>query len=702
MKAIDRPFWQIINGNTQFVIPVFQRDYSWTEDECAQLFNDVLRVGRGTGLQHFIGSLVYFATGDTSAGFTRWMLIDGQQRVTTLILLLVALRDHMRDTNWVGNGEDAATATRVESYYLKNTHESGNRRYKLILRRNDQESLVALLDGLAAHPSHATSRVTENYQWLRARVAELDEPQTLYNGITRLVVVDVTLDRAHDNPQLVFESLNSTGMDLSQADLIRNYLLMQIPEQDQTRLFEAYWYNIDQLFRGASKTFDAFIRDFMALRTKASKQARLEDIYREFRYELGSSLGSEATEVLLKEMLRQAEYYASFTRARTVSPKVDAALSSLKRLADVAAILITRLLDCHVHLKTLGEQELLEALGLLESYVLRRSVCGMQTRGYWQVFASIAYRLDQEKPLTSLKAQLHRLHAGSYRFPRNDEFRDELTKRDLYSMRNCQFVLERLENHGTKEPTSIAGLSVEHIMPQSENLPAEWKKMLGPEWKNVHQTWLHRLGNLTLTAYNSTYSNRPFEEKKSIAGGFSESAVRLNKYVREQERWTAVEIEARGESLADRALQVWPELTVSAETMKLAVRDDLTTKAAGQKVESVAMTPEARSLFDAIRPLLLAVDDGVIEVPAPKSVAYHAANGEFFLEVLPRKHRLIILLNLDAAEAEYQDEFLVDASEFKFIVNAQHDGGAFYQFSSTEQMDAVLQLGRQAHGFALQ
>lgn len=212
MQAVDRPFTQIINGVTQFVIPVFQRDYSWTETQCAELWRDILRIGEGDeDAQHFIGSVVYTPAGDSSAGFTRWLLIDGQQRITTLTLLLIALRDHLAETGWEG-GEGDPTADQIDAYFLKNLYERGRRKNKLVLRRHDQDALTAIIEGQPLSEG-ASERIRENFEYFREQLSTAD-PATVYRGIGRLIVVDVTLDPKSDDPQLIFESLNSTGVDL--------------------------------------------------------------------------------------------------------------------------------------------------------------------------------------------------------------------------------------------------------------------------------------------------------------------------------------------------------------------------------------------------------------------------------------------------------------------------------------------------------
>lgn len=628
MKAIDRPFTKIINGTMQFVIPVFQRDYSWTESQCEQLWSDILQVAEGDNTAgHFLGSVVYVATGDTSAGFTRWLLIDGQQRMTTLALLMTALRDHIRQSGWKGN-EDDPTAKKIDAYFLKNLEEEGNRHHKLVLRRHDQGTLQALLDDKEL-PEESSERIKENYEYFREQLDDAD-PAKVYKGIGRLVVVDVTLDRGADDPQLIFESLNSTGMDLSQSDLIRNFILMRLPEKEQTQLYETYWSKIENLFRSAESTFDAFVRDYLALKTQASKQEKAKEIYQAFRRNFKQLVqDAGGLEEFLADMFRFAKYHAAFSIGTTLFPFATGDLKGLRRLVDVPSTLVMRLFDCHERVGTLPEAEFQDAIRLIESYVFRRAICGEQTRGYWQIFANLAYRIDEERPLESLKVGLIR-QRDSYRFPANDEFERELQQRDLYGLRVCGYLLDRLENDGSKEPTDTSNYTIEHILPQNEKLPKQWQEMLGPDWKSIQETWLHRLGNLTLTGYNSTYSDRPFEKKKSVKGGFEESSVRLNKFVREQPQWTQAEIEQRGSDLARRSLDIWRELQVEQVSIDEARRSDLRELAAKRDVNKVQMSDPARGLFELLSPRIKELNGQVLELAEKKSVSYHAPG--FFLD----------------------------------------------------------------------
>ena len=696
MKAVDRPFTQIVNGTSQFVIPVFQRDYSWTEAQCEQLWNDVVDVAsRESSRGHFLGSVVYVPTGASSAGFTQWLLIDGQQRVTTLSLLLAALRDHIVDSGWSGD-EDGPTPKKIDAYFLKNIQEDGERQHKLVLRRHDHDTLRALVDSTEL-PKKPSERIVDNYEYFLENMKDAD-PAAIYRGIGKLVVVDVTLDRNSDDPQLIFESLNSTGVDLSESDLIRNFILMRLPEAQQTALYNNYWSKIEALFRGSEKTFDSYARDYLALKTQVSKQEKASQIYQSFRRNfdfLLEQLGG--LEPLLEEMLRFARYYAAFSLGVGAPKKLSLSLGRLRKLVDVPATLIMRLYECHDRLETLSQAELNSAVHLVESYVFRRAICGEQTRGYWQVFANLAYKLDPDSPLASLQVELARLR-DKYRYPSDAEFRNALLERDLYSLRVCMHLLEQLENYGSKEPTDVSTYSIEHVMPQNENLSKKWRDMLGPKWKDVQGEWLHRLGNLTLTGYNSTYSDRPFADKKSISGGFEESSVRLNKYIREQDEWTQTQMKERGTLLAKRAVSVWPALKVDQSLVAAAEQQEMAERAARRSVDDVEMSTVARSLFDELRKHILAMGGHVLELAEAKTVSYHGP--DFFIEVLPRKRRLVLLLPLEFNEIDDAHGIASDATEWKFFFYAKYEGGVSVRIDEKKQIEQALPIIKQAFNFA--
>lgn len=690
MQAISQGLSRLIDGRVQYVIPVFQRDYSWTEEQCAQLWQDVVAIASAPPqARHFVGSIVYTSTHDTGAALPRWLLIDGQQRLTTVMLIVAALRDHLSET---GYHDTYLTSSTLDTQFLRNAELPPANRPKLVLRRHDHATLHALLDGTEL-PKQASERICENYEYFKSCVPDVD-PKTLYAGINRLEVVDVTL-QSQDDPQSIFESLNSTGLDLSPSDLIRNFILMRLSEPEQTRLYEQIWYKIEVLFRGHEDRSDTFARDYVALKTQATKQGRADEIYHTFRRSFGSFCEEAGgLEEALLELQRYAEYYAAFNLGRgNPDSKLVLPLRQLRRLIDVPAILVMRLFDCHGRVGTLPVPDFVEALTLLESYVFRRAICGLQTRGYWSVFASMAHQIDEKRPLESLKVGLAR-QSDNYRFPHDGEFRPHLERQDVYGKRVCRILLERLENHDTKEPTDTGKYSIEHIMPQNERLPLAWRKMLGPGWKEIREEWLHRLGNLTLTAYNSEYSDRPFEEKKTIQGGFEDSAVRLNKFVRTQDVWTAVEMRTRGAELSERALKIWSRLEVSPALLEEAEHADLLRRAELGSVENVKMDQHARGLFNELSVQIKEMEPAVVELAEGRSISYHA--GGFFVEVLPRRHSLLLRLAPDVNEIDDPNGIAQDATQRKFLVGSKYDGGVAASVRVGTDVRRVIPLVRQA------
>ena len=428
-----------------------------------------------------MGSIVYVGA-DLSSAFQSWLLIDGQQRLTTLTVVMIALRDHIRATGWSGS-DDGPTAARVDAYYLKNVHESGHRQYKLILRRRDNATLQALIGG--KKPSELgtgySELLVEAYELFRSALQEPGcDPEHVYRGIARLNVVDVTLDRGVDNPQLVFESMNSTGVDLRQSDLVRNYLLMGLDESEQTRLYDEYWSKIETVFRTSGNAFDGFLRDYMALAQRLTQQVRLDRIYDEFK-SFRNRYSERPLEDLLVDMARVARSYASFLGIAPMQrPWLADAMSHMRSLNTTQGLLVMRLYDSHEK-DLLSRDEFVRAVELIESYLLRRAVLGLQTRAYWSIFARIAHDLNHESVFESLQVALARLR-GNNRFPGDEEFRRGLHEHDLYGLRVCKHILDRLENAGYQEPSPVYNYSIEHIMPQEITDAPEWQEMLGESW----------------------------------------------------------------------------------------------------------------------------------------------------------------------------------------------------------------------------
>ncbi len=687
MEANKRRYTEIIGNTVQFVIPVFQRDYSWMEEQCDQLWDDIERTSQMDGdKEHFFGAVVYISTVGQSAAFTRWLLIDGQQRMTTVSLLAAAMRDHIRDlpSSKATKGE----ADKIEHDFLINTFERDDQKHKLVLRARDEAILRAIVDG--ERPVGGSTTLMQNYEFFRAKLQDADI-DVILAGVSRLAVVDVRLDRGKDDPQQIFESLNSTGIDLTQADLVRNYMLMGLEQQKQESLYAEYWRKIEQKYGSGRIELDNFLGDFVALETLAQKQIRARHVYSSFRVEFDEHKND--AEKLLKRMLKFARYHAAFVMDTGEFPVVADRLRRLKAQATTTpAILIMRLLQAF-ELKYITAEDLVEALELVESYLVRRSICRQPTRSYWTHFSKLAYALKKTDVLGYLKVNLHWLSDGNYAFPTNQQFKRALQQDDLYNRPICRFLLEELENSKSKERSDTSLLTIEHIMPQNERLSKAWQQMLGDNWEDVQAEWLHRLGNLTLTGYNEKYSDKPFQFKRKTKNGFEHSSLRLNRYVAQQKEWTQTQMRERAKKLSKWALDIWPSLSVSEEL--LADAEESRLRDEGGDVDDIRgrMDDEAMELFDTFQSQMSMKD--VNEVAWPRSVSYHN-RATFFCEVIPRSRHLLFLLDLDVDECVECDLDVRDAADLKYIKNARYDGSCYFSVATQDDVAACIPLVRQA------
>jgi uncharacterized protein with ParB-like and HNH nuclease domain/predicted transport protein len=695
MNAQDLPVTELLNGARQFIVPIFQRDYSWGTKQCQQLWEDIIRVGIDEAAQsHFIGSVVYIAAEENNAAITRWLLIDGQQRLTTIILLLTALRDRMREVDYEGdNVDDTLTPIEIEDYYLINRHGRNERRYKLHLRRSDQETIATYLDARDL-PNNVSSAIQVNYDFLKNLVDAADL-KVVFSGIAKLVIVDVCLTRGQDDPQMIFESLNSTGLDLTQADLIRNFVLMRLDEQEQTELYENFWQPLEVSFGQRYRTdFDKFIKDFLTLQIRPSTPLRSNETYRDFQQFYVESCRANDVQSILEKLKRYGKFYVAFNLLQETNPRLKLAFSRFRNLIEVASPLVMTLYECYEVNRTLIVSEFVEAIELLESYVFRRAVCEMQTRNLGQIFSTLSYKIEPNSPLESLKVALER-QGRQRRYPSDSEFRVALETRDIYNTRLCSYLLERLENFDNQEPSDTSRYSIEHVMPQNENLRAEWIEMLGQDWQSVHQTWLHRLGNLTLTGYNSIYSDRSFQEKLSIVGGFRDSTIRLNRFIREQESWNAEVMSERSNLLAAKALRIWGPLEVEPSVVRQYELNDHRRQAAAFDINSIEFDLAARNLFEHLRPLILNLGPDVTELPNRRTVVYRVY--DFFVEVLPRAGRVSLILNLDFASIDDPTNRAEDASNYAFFFHASERGGVIFSINSPADIEGAIHLVRQAY-----
>ncbi|MDE0526164.1 MAG: DUF262 domain-containing protein [Thaumarchaeota archaeon] len=551
MKANEVAVVKFLQAAKQFVIPIYQRTYTWTEDQCEQLWNDITRVAKSPDVRsHFIGSIVYIEENPSSTitDVSRLLVIDGQQRLTTLMLLLTAFAESLKDTN------SDIKPGKIRSYFLFNNEESGDKRHKLILTKSDKETLIGILEGRQIQ--NAYSNLTINFRYFQNKLAESEtDPDTLYLGIRKLSMVDIALDGNYDNPQLIFESLNSTGIDLGQADLIRNYVLMGLDKEMQEKIYENFWHPTEEDLTTSEdpEEFDWFMRDYLTIRT--GKIPNIEDVYSNFK-EYFTQVNS--VEKLMKDIRYLSRFYRRIALEED-EPDVDIKqiIHDIKELKVGVAypFMIESYADYNKGL--ISKDEIVEIFSIIESYAFRRAMCDIPTNSLNKTFANLTREIDKEQYVESFKAVLC-TKIGYKRFPTDKEFSDRFVTKDVYNMPKIRkYLLRKLENQGRKEWAEVKNYTIEHIMPQNKNLSQEWRDALGQDWKEVHEKYLHTAGNLTLTGYNPDMSDKPFLEKRDMKGGFADSPLRLNRDLAQRDHWNGQAILERGKSLAQSSIEIW-------------------------------------------------------------------------------------------------------------------------------------------------
>lgn len=558
MIAQETNFLQFLQGPKQFFVPIFQRRYSWEERHCEQLWQDVVSIGQNSNIPaHFLGSIVYMAPDPFSvAALPKLLVIDGQQRLTSVTLLLLALGRVMKEQNI----DVGISPKRLSNYYLFNADEDGEARYKQLLTNRDRKTLIQLLEN-GDLPSKASPRLVENYCFFESKLKNADL-ETVYEGIKKLRIVDISLDPRYDNPQLIFESLNSTGLELSQADLIRNYVLMGQEPKLQNKLYEVYWFPMEQRFGDAyTKRFDRFVRDYLTV--KRRQIPNIGKVYETFKRHVPRQTTLEVLEATIAEINRYSKHYVKFVLLQEQDSDILECLKDITKLdAGVAHPFLLEVYEDYTRGKIL-KSELIEILRLVESYVFRRAICDIPTNSLNTTFASrLMPKVDKSNYLESLKRAFLSLadQSDRYRYPANSDFKEEFMVKSIYNnIKRCQYLLRKLENHENKQPIRcVEDYTVEHVMPQNPDLSDEWKKELGENWQEIRDKYLHTIGNLTLTGYNPELSDRSFTEKKHLdPGGFLQSRLRLNDSLIRVKKWDETAIQNRAEELAEKALKIW-------------------------------------------------------------------------------------------------------------------------------------------------
>ncbi|GAA7427014.1 DUF262 and DUF1524 domain-containing protein [Helicobacter pylori] len=627
------------NQKNQLVIPIYQRLYSWEKEQCKQLWDDIIKIGGNDKMGgHFIGFILYVLDGKKHSG-NLLLIIDGQQRLTTITLLLIALRDHLND-------EDKRKE--IENHYLINSDEKGDKKFRLILSESDRDTLLSLIDKDRRKPSEPSSKIVENFKLFEEWVSKnTDKLETIFKGLEKLTIVWIALEKEKekDDPQLIFESMNSKGMELAQTDLIRNYIVMETEIEKQEGFYNKYWRAMEEKFKQDEKLFDRFVRHYLTIKTRDIPN--INKVYvalKDYRQKEGIGI-----EDLLKDLQKYCGYFCQIAFKKEENKDLNKALGFLVDLEmDVVYPLLLELYSDYSD-EVLSEDDFRRSIDLIESYICRRAVCGLGTNSLNKVFSSFTRYIQKDEYFKSLKAHFGYL-TEKQRFPNNDEFKDCFITINFYKFKKREYFFERLENFDREERVYTHEYTKEHIMPQT--LTEEWEKDLGENFQAIHDKYLHTIGNLTKTGYNDKYSNKSFQEKRGMEGGFKDSPLRLNQSLRDLKSFGEKEIKKRANDLADLALKIWTYPNLDAETLeKYKPKKDKKEKKV-YDLSSYKFGSHSRELFDILSKGIKALDEKIVENFNQDYISYKFSKN--FVDIVVQTKDLKLYLNMKFNEL--QDE----------------------------------------------
>ena len=526
------------NGKKTFNIPVYQRNYDWKEEQCRKLFEDIQNIVKSDyEIEHFLGTVV-FVSSKSEMNFNEYVLIDGQQRITSIMLLLKVLHEKVTDEN---DKEEI-----WEEYLINKRAPEENLRIRLKPVESDGMPYKKLIE---ENDISLTSNVCKNYRLFEKLIQESNySAEEIYKALGKIELVYIQLEKGKksENPQMIFESLNSTGLSLTQGDLIRNYLLMNHEYEKQKILYKNFWLEIEK--RITNEKISDFVRDYLTM--KNGSISNKDKVYDDFKKYIKQNNENMDEEGILEELKTYSEYYSWFLNGNSPNNKINEKLSEFRYLRNTTVYpLILSVFEDTYSYKNINENELFDILNLLISYIFRRSVCGYTTNSLNKVFASIVVLLKSKDIYKQIEKGLM-----SKSFPGDEEFRAEFIKCNFYKKGTefCKYTLKLLEIFENKEQTDMENITIEHIMPQTLN--SEWRIELGSKFEQIHSEYINTIGNLTLTGYNPELSNKNFELKKRY---YEESNIKMSREIANYDKWKDTEIKDRAEQLFEKAKRIW-------------------------------------------------------------------------------------------------------------------------------------------------
>ncbi len=669
------------NQNNQFVIPIYQRLYSWKKEQCEQLWDDIIKIGGNDKMSgHFIGSILYVLDGNTHS--SPLLIIDGQQRLTTITLLFIALRNR---------SSDEVKRKKMESYLI-NSDKDGDKKFRLILSESDKDTLLFLIDKDKRKPSELSLKIMENFklfeEWIRKNT---DKLETIFKGLDKLMIVWIALEKGKDDPQLIFESMNSKGIELTQTDLIRNYIVMETEIEKQEGFYNQYWRAMEENFKQSKKQskkeskkedlFNKFVRHYLTIKTR--EIPNINKVYKAFK-DYRQKKGIEI-EDLLKDLQKYCGYFCQIAFKKEADKDLNKALSFLVDLEmDVVYPLLLELYSDYKD-GVLSDQDFTSIIYLTESYICRRAVCGLGTNSLNKVLPSFTKKINKDQYLESIKVHFLSLEKTTGKFPKDSEFRDSLITIDFYRFKKKKYFFERLENFDTNEPINTQKCTTEHIMPQT--LTEEWKRDLGENFQAIHDKYLHTIGNLTLTGYNQEYSNNSFQEKRDMEKGFEQSPLKLNQSLKDLESFGEKEIEKRANDLADWALKIWTYPKLDAETLE---KYKPKKEKKVYDLSSYKFGSHSRELFDILSKEIKALDERIIEKFNQEYISYMFDTN--FVDIVVQTKDLKLYLNMPFNELQDEKNLARDMTNKGHLGN----GDIEIKLETKENIPYCLGLIKQA------